>query len=200
MNNKIQELTDIIYNEGVVKGQAEAEKVLADAKAQAEQILAEAKAQADSIVEAAKKSAAEMSENTTKELKLYASQALNALKSEVASVVTDTIVKEEVSGFVSQKDYLNQFIVQLASKWAENEQIVISVADAEELKKYFMSKAKELLDKGVEIKFYNIIAPKRGFVKGKSEVFIICVMKHLSFFDVSNRANTMRTQATMVMT
>ena len=147
MNNKIQELTDIIYNEGVVKGQAEAEKVLADAKAQAEQILAEAKAQADSIVEAAKKSAAEMSENTTKELKLYASQALNALKSEVASVVTDTIVKEEVSGFVSQKDYLNQFIVQLASKWAENEQIVISVADAEELKKYFMSKAKELLDK-----------------------------------------------------
>ena len=155
MNNKIQELTDIIYNEGVVKGQAEAEKVLADAKAQAEQILADAKAQANSIVEAAKKSAAEMSENTTKELKLYASQALNALKSEVASVVTDTIVKEEVSGFVSQKDYLNQFILQLASKWAENEQIVISVADEKELKKYFMSKAKELLDKGVEIKQVN---------------------------------------------
>lgn len=155
MNNKIQELTDIIYNEGVVKGQAEAEKVLADAKAQADKMLSDAQAEANAIIEAAKKSALEMSENTTKELKLYASQALNALKSEVASVVTDTIVKEEVSGFVSQKDYLNQFIVQLASKWAENEQIVISVADAEELKKYFISKAKGLLDKGVEIKQVN---------------------------------------------
>ena len=71
----------------------------ATAKAEAEKILSNAQAQADAIIEAAKKNAAEVSDNTTKELKLYASQALNALKSEVASVITDTIVKNEVSGF-----------------------------------------------------------------------------------------------------
>ena len=31
MNTKIQELTDIIYNEGVAKGQAEADQILAQA-------------------------------------------------------------------------------------------------------------------------------------------------------------------------
>lgn len=155
MSNKIQELTDIIYNEGVVKGQAEAERVLAEAMAEAEKILSNAQAQADAIIEAAKKNAAEVSDNTTKELKLYASQALNALKSEVASVITDTIVKNEVSGFTGDKDYLNQFILQLAAKWAENEEIVISVADADSLKGYFMAKAKDMLDKGVKINQVN---------------------------------------------
>ena len=134
---------------------AEAERVLAEAKAEAEKILSNAQAQADAIIEAAKKNAAEVSDNTTKELKLYASQALNALKSEVASVITDTIVKNEVSGFTGDKEYLNQFILQLAAKWAENEEIVISVADADSLKGYFMAKAKDMLDKGVKINQVN---------------------------------------------
>ena len=44
---KIQELTDKIYREGVEKGEAEAKRLVDDAKASADKILADAKAQAD---------------------------------------------------------------------------------------------------------------------------------------------------------
>ena len=46
MQNKLQELTDKLYQEGLSKGKEEGERILAEAKAQAEKILAEAKAQA----------------------------------------------------------------------------------------------------------------------------------------------------------
>lgn len=50
---------------------------------------------------------------------------------------------------------MNNFIVALAEKWSSNEDIVISVNDAEALKKYFASNAKQLLDKGVKIEQVN---------------------------------------------
>ena len=89
------------------------------------------------------------------ELKLFAGQAVNALKSEVATLVTNKIVDTDVKAFVANKDFLNAFIVALASKWSVNEPIVISTADAEGLTNYFATKAKGLLDKGVKIEQVN---------------------------------------------
>jgi V/A-type H+-transporting ATPase subunit E len=60
-----------------------------------------------------------------------------------------------VKNFVGDKEFLNKFIVTLAEKWVSDEPIVISTADAEGLKKYFATKAKEVLDKGVKIEQVN---------------------------------------------
>ena len=155
MENKIQELTDKIYREGVEKGNEEAQKLIAKAQEEAQKIVEDAHKKADSIVAAAHKSADELAENTKSELKLFAGQVVNALKSEIATLVTDNIVNIDVKAFVANKDYLNAFIVALASKWSVNEPIVISTADAEDLTKYFAAKAKELLDKGVKIEQVN---------------------------------------------
>ena len=76
MENKIQELTDKIYREGVEKGNEEAQKIVENAQKEA-----------DSIVAAARKSADELAENTKSELKLFAGQAVNALKSEIATLI-----------------------------------------------------------------------------------------------------------------
>ena len=86
---------------------------------------------------------------------MFAGLAVNALKSEIATLVTDNIVNADVKAFAANKDYLNAFIVALASKWSVNEPIVISTADAEGLTKYFAAKAKDLLDKGVKIEQVN---------------------------------------------
>lgn len=155
MENKIQELTDKIYREGVEKGNEEAKKLIAKAQEEARNIVENAHKDADSIVAAARKSAEELAENTKSELKLFAGQAVNALKSEVATLVTDKIVNADVKAFAENKDFLNAFIVALASKWSVNEPIVISTADAEGLKKYFAAQAKGLLDKGVKIEQVN---------------------------------------------
>lgn len=155
MENKIQELTDKIYREGVEKGNTEAQKLIANAQDEAKKIVEDARKEAEAIVAASRKSADELAENTKSELKLFAGQAVNALKSEIATLVTDKIVNADVKAFAADKEYLNAFIVALASKWSVNEPIVISTADADGLKKYFASQAKALLDKGVKIEQVN---------------------------------------------
>ena len=155
MNTKIQELTDIIYNEGVAKGQAEADQILAQAKEESQKIIQDARKEADALIAAAKKDSADNAENVRKELKLYAAQAVEALKSEIATVVTDKIVQDSVKGFTADQKAFNEFILKLAQEWGKNQQIEIKSADAEALKKYFTANAKELLDKGVKITQVN---------------------------------------------
>ena len=170
MENKIQELTEKIYNEGVEKGNAEAERIIADAKEKAAAILNEAQEKANEIVAKAHKSAEELENNTRSELKLYGAQAIGALKSETASIVTNAIVKAAVKDALDN-DALKNIVVKIVERWDINEPLVISTSEAEELKKYFAAKAKGLLDKGVEIKQVNglktsfSIAPADGSYK-----------------------------------
>ena len=155
MNNKIQELTDIIYNEGVAKGQAQADQILAQAREQAEKIISDARKQADSIVAAARKESADNAENVQKELRLYAAQAVEALKSEIATVVTDKIVTDSVKGFTADQKAFNEFMLRIAQEWGKNQQIEIKAQDADALTRYFTANAKALLDKGVKITQVN---------------------------------------------
>lgn len=181
MDNKIQELTEKIYNEGVEKGRSEAERLVAEANAKAADIVKAAEAKAQEIVAAARKAADELKANTRSELKLYGEQAIGAMKSEIATLVTDTVVKESLNK--SLKDnLLKEVILKIAERWNSDEQLVISTSEAEELKAFFVTKAKELLDKGVEIKQINgvkgfSISPADGsykinFGEGEFETFL----------------------------
>lgn len=155
MENKIQELTEKLLRDGVEKGNAEAEKIIAAANEKAAQIIADAQVKAEEIEQVAKKNTQGMEENMKSEIKMYANQALNALKSEVANVVGDKVVKEAAAEITGNKDFMNEFILKLAEKWGANEDIVISTEDAKSLKALFAKKAKALLDKGVAINEVN---------------------------------------------
>lgn len=175
---KIQELTEKILREGVEKGQAEADRIVKQAQQQAETILQEARQQAQDIVAQAQKQAGDTAANTRNELKMYTTQALSALKTEVTNVLTDNVVKEAVKEMTANPDFLGQFAVALAQKWSADEPVVISSSEADKLKAYFAEKAKTLLDKGVTINKVNdkntmlSIAPADGSYKvnfGKEE-------------------------------
>lgn len=60
MQNKLQELTDKLYNEGLSKGKQEAEELKAKALQEADQIVSQAKNEATAIVAKAEKEAAEI--------------------------------------------------------------------------------------------------------------------------------------------
>ena len=152
---KIQELTDKIRRDGVEKGQAEAAQIIEQAKAEAAKIVADAKAQAEAINQQAKKAAAELDQHTKSELKLYMGQAINALKSEITNVITDKVVAQSTKALTDEKNFLGKFTVALATEWAKQGDIIISTADAENLKTYFAKEAKALLDKGVKIEKVN---------------------------------------------
>lgn len=161
MESKIQELTSLVYNEGVVKGQQEADRIVAQAKLEAEKLLADAKAEAAGIKAQAEKQALAFKENTTKELKMYAAQAMGALKSEIANVITDSVVKENVAAFTDNKEQFFKFIMEIAKAWSSKENIVIGGALAQELEHYFKANAKALLDGGIA--FDKVAGNKTAF-------------------------------------
>ncbi|MDR0745413.1 MAG: hypothetical protein LBF17_02830 [Mediterranea sp.] len=171
MENKIQELTDKIYREGVEKGNEESKRLVEKAQEEAKKIVENAKKEANSILAASRKSADELAENIKSELKLFAGQAVHALRSEITNIITDKIVADPVKEFTDNKNYLNEFIVALASKWSVDEPVVISTADADSLKEYFVANAKALLDKGVKIEQVNgrktlfTVSPEDGSYK-----------------------------------
>jgi len=151
MESKIQALTDKLLNEGVEKGKLEAEKIISAAKEESAQIVEDAQKKAEEMAAAAKKEAEALSVNTKSELKMYSAQAVSALKTEIANVLTDNVVAEVVKKSVADKDFMNQFILKLATQWGAHEDIVISTKDAESLKAVFAKQAKDLLDKSVKI-------------------------------------------------
>ena len=155
MESKIQELTDKLLTEGIEKGRAEADKIVAAAKEESAGIIADARRQAEDIIAQAKKDAEALNGNTRSELKMFSDQALNALKTEVANVLTENCVGKAVKEMTADKDFMNQFMLKLAQSWGANEDIVISTSDASSLKALFAKEAKALLDKGVKIEEVN---------------------------------------------
>lgn len=170
MEKNIQELTEKMFRDGVEKGQAEAQRLIEEARRQAESIITEARKEAEATKLAAKKTADELDSNTRSELKLFAGQALNALKSEVATMVTDGVVKAAVKNVTDDKEVMVGFIARMAEQFG-TKGAVISTADAEGLKGFFAKNAKALLDKGVQINEVNgqkalfSIAPADGSYK-----------------------------------
>lgn len=151
MDTKIQELTDKIYREGVEKGNEEAGRIIAEANERKQTLLAEAEAEAKAIVAAAEKQASELKKNTEAELKLFAAQAVEVLKSEVTNLITGTVTSSNVKAVVSDKAFMQKMILEMAKSWAQQEGLTIQTNDAEALTNYFMGNAKELLNKGVKI-------------------------------------------------
>ena len=171
MDTKIQSLTDKLYQEGVEKGNIEAERIIAAAKQQEADIISKANEEAQNIINSAKKNADELTKNTQSEIKLYANQALEALKNEITSVITDKVTKDAVSTVVADKDFLQKLMLTIATEWAKRESITISTSQAEDLTRYFEANTSNLLNKGINIDKINgkpasfSISPENGAYK-----------------------------------
>ena len=77
MQNKLQELTEKLYNEGLSKGKTEGEALLAKARSEADAIIAEAKKQAEAIVVKAQKDAEDLRTKTAGDVALASRQAVS---------------------------------------------------------------------------------------------------------------------------
>lgn len=170
MEKNIKELTEKMYRDGVEKGRDEAQRIVEEARRQAETIISEANREAETAKLAARKAADELNQNTRSELRLFAGQTVEALKSEITTLVTNKVVAEAVKGLTDDKEIMGGFIARMAEQFGEKG-AVISTADADSLKVFFAAKAKALLDKGVSIEEVNgqkalfSIAPADGSYK-----------------------------------
>ena len=147
----LSELTDKIYAEGVEKGNAEAQEIIAKANAKAEAIVAEAEKKASAIIAAAESQSADLDKKTRAELKLYAEQSVNAVKTEITNLLADKIAADSVKAATTDAKFMQGLIAKLAEQMAKNGEVLIETKDAEALKKYFAANVKGLLEKGVKI-------------------------------------------------
>ena len=148
----LSELTDKIYAEGVEKGNAEAKQIVEKANAKAAEIIAEAEKKAAAIVAEAESKSADLDKKTRAELKLYAEQSVNAVKTEITNLLADKIAADSVKAATTDAKFMQGLIAKMAEQMAKEGEVLIEAKDAEALKKYFTANAKGLLDKGVTIK------------------------------------------------
>lgn len=152
MDSQIQALTEKVYQEGVLKGEQEAAKILADANAQAEQVERDARARAEQIIAEAQRSASELKSNAERELKLNASKLIEATKASIVDVLAGRIAGDSVQALTANPELLQRVVLEIAKGFDLKHGVEITSNQAEELKAYFAQNAKALLEEGLTIK------------------------------------------------
>ena len=110
MSDKLQELTDKLYNEGLSKGKQEGEELLQKAHAEADGIIAEAKAQAERIIAQANKEAEELKTKVNADVKMAATQSIAVTKQEIEKMIVTKTAAEGVKQSLSKADFTKEMI------------------------------------------------------------------------------------------
>ncbi|MCQ2286305.1 MAG: hypothetical protein MJZ76_05460 [Bacteroidales bacterium] len=115
MQNKLQELTDRLYNEGLSKGKQDGETLVANAKAEAANLIKEAKAEAERIIANAQKEAEDIKTKVTADVKMAATQSMTATKQEMENMVVSKAVANATSQMLNNEEFLKELIRNVVS-------------------------------------------------------------------------------------
>ena len=112
MENKLQALTDKLYQDGLSKGKEEGERLLQEAKAQAARLLDQAREEAGGIVEKARKEAEDIRNNTLTEIKITSRQMISALKEEVENTLMKRSIAPALHSAMEQVEFVQMVILK----------------------------------------------------------------------------------------
>ena len=186
MQNKLQELTDKLYKEGLSKGKQEGEEILAKAKDQAEEIIGKAKAEAEAIIAAAQKEAEDLRTKVTGDL-----QSVAATRQDIETLILTKMTEGEISSALTSADFVKQVILAVAKGFNAQDAAALELVLPESLKKELEPfVAKELatvLNGGVQASFSKKISggfnigPKDGgyFISFTDETFKALIAEYL---------------------
>ncbi len=173
MENKLQQLTQKLYDEGLEKGRSEADKLVAEAKEQAAKLLADARKEADEILKKAEMKAADTAKNTETEIALAGKQAVGRIKAEIASMIVAKTTKESVKAATLDAAFLKEMLVAVARNWNGASagkvelQALLPESECKQLDAAFEKATKELLAEGIEVGYSNEV--KSGFRVSQKE-------------------------------
>jgi V/A-type H+-transporting ATPase subunit E len=175
--NKLQELTDKLYSEGLSKGQQEAEIILNQAKVEAERILSEARNMARDIEVAAKKQAAELKANADAEIKLAGRQIIGEVKQSVENLILTKAVGPDIRRAFDDVSFVRTLIATATERFNPHQSekfdlfMVVPEGQKNAVSEYLVSKVSSVLS-SMEINEDSRM--KSGFKIGsKSEGYYI---------------------------
>lgn len=160
--DKLQQLTEKLYQEGLSKGKQEGENLLAEAKKQAAGIVDEARAQAEAILAQARKDASDYKTNVESDLKMASAQALQATRKDLEDMVVCKLTDTQVSKALSSPEFLKGIITEVARKFNAEEAVDLDLVLPESLKKelepFVKNELGTLLKGGVDATFSKKVA------------------------------------------
>ena len=134
MQNKLQELTDKLYNEGLSKGREEGEVLLAKAKSQAADIVAEAEKKAAEIMTKAEKEAEAYKVKVAGDLKMAASQSVQATRKDIEDLVVFKMTGSATEKALSDEAFVKEVIKAVAEKFNAETAMDLNLVLPESLK------------------------------------------------------------------
>lgn len=135
MSDKIQELTDRLYNEGLSKGKEEGEKLLKEAEEKAAGILAKAKEDAAAIIAKAEKDASALKEKTESDVKTASEQALLATKRDIENLLVNAVSAKKTESALADTAFVKEVVRTVAEKFSAAESRGLSLILPESLQK-----------------------------------------------------------------
>ncbi len=189
--DKLQELTDKLYKEGLSKGQQEGEELLKKAQSQAEEIVAKAKKEAEAIIAAAKKDAENLKTKTANDVKMAASQSISATKQDIENLIVTKMTDEPVKKALSSADYIKEIITSVAKGFTAGEPVDIALvlpeSQKKELEPFIKKELASILKGQVSASFSKkisggfTIGPKDGgyFISFTDETFKELISEYL---------------------
>ena len=193
MQDKLQELTDKLYNEGLSKGKQEGEAILAKARKQAEEIIAKANSDADSIRAAARREAEELKTKVTGDVRMAALQSITATRQSIEKLILTEMTDKETSSALSSAGYVKKLIEAVAKSFNPAGQdpadiaLVLPESMKKELEPFVTDELSRILKAGVSAKFSRkisggfTIGPKDGgyFISFTDETFKELISEYL---------------------
>lgn len=181
--DKLQELTQKLYEEGLAKGKQDGEALLEKAKSEAEGIVKQAQEEAEAILAKARKDAEDFKVKVEGDVKMAAQQAVQATRTDIENLVVSKVVNGTVDKALANEDYIKGIITAVAQKFSADEPADLSLVLPESLKTalepFVKNELGKLLGKGIDASFSKKVAggfkigPKDGgyFVSLTDETF-----------------------------
>jgi V/A-type H+-transporting ATPase subunit E len=181
--DKLQELTQKLYEEGLIKGKEEGQALLEKAQVEADGIVKQAREEAEAILAKARKEADDFKVKVEGDVKMAAAQALQATRADIENLVIAKVADTTVAKALSNEEYLKGVITAVAQQFSAQEPADLALVLPESLKAglepFVRNELGKLLGRNVEASFSKKIAggfrigPKDGgyFVSLTDETF-----------------------------
>lgn len=173
MEQKIAELTEKIYKEGVEKGEEQKRAIIEAARAEAVKIRNDAQNDADGIISQAKAHAEELKRNVDSEIKLSSQQAIQALKQKIVDSIMAEVIDKNVSEAFANPDLIKELLITMVQNWKshdqdiESMQVLLPEQNQKKFEKSIEQSLNKILKNGVTVSYSKAL--KGGFHIGPQD-------------------------------
>ncbi len=167
MDDKIKEITEKLYQEGVAKGEARAQEIIEEARKQADAMIQAAQEDASRIVTEARQQAENIRQAVEGEIKVAAAQAISTLKQQIVDALMFEAVDKPLTAALSDPSVIAGLLSILFQRWNVQAgkhpslEVLLPESKREELESALRAALQQELARGMSLRFVRAI--KAGF-------------------------------------